>query len=573
MASGLGGGFMSDDGGDDDLENIGERTLITSIPTDPGTDTNVAAAAAAADDEAGGTDGTDGFEEGPTMARDFVAAPPRRVATAKRSAAPPPALSAKIQTPAVSELRKPRASRRTPPGGVPVQQPNVLQAIVSRAGSEPMPAPPRAGTNPGAAPPQPPRANPGSVTAPVPLPPHNAASPTMPPDGMFAPDLDQAPTLTGGASASLNGIPAGPLSQSMPAMASGPLSQSMYSYQGDQNGLPTASQPQQAPYGQPPQPYGQQPYGQPPQPYGQQPYGQPPQQPYGQPPQQPYGQPPQQQYGQPPQYAHDATGMPLGLATPPPGYPVQQMPGVPPHLQPYAQQGYGQQQQMNPQGYPQMSPAQMYPYHPYAQPAPIPPTLTGQLRAFEVDEMPSHYKLNNGPRWALLGIAGVFAISAAATVTYFVIRSTRDATPTTATVRVSSVPPGAAVYFDGQRLTDKTPLTLDGVPVGTHHEVRVELAKHKAFTDSIDIPKDGREVPFTAQLDPITGRINIDTTPGNAEIYINNELRGRTPKSLSGIDMDSANKLELRLKDYQPIIQPLTWPDNGTIDIKAKFTH
>jgi uncharacterized membrane protein len=76
--------------------------------------------------------------------------------------------------------------------------------------------------------------------------------------------------------------------------------------------------PNQPPYGQPPQ--GQPPYGQPPQgqpPYGQPPYGQPPQgqppygapqQPYGQPPQygqpqQPYGQPPpgQPQYGQPPQ--------------------------------------------------------------------------------------------------------------------------------------------------------------------------------------------------------------------------------------------------------------------------------
>ena len=42
-------------------------------------------------------------------------------------------------------------------------------------------------------------------------------------------------------------------------------------------------------------------------------------------------------------YATDASGLPLGVSTPPPGYPVQMVPGVPPHLQPYAMQQQQQQ--------------------------------------------------------------------------------------------------------------------------------------------------------------------------------------------------------------------------------------
>jgi hypothetical protein len=35
--------------------------------------------------------------------------------------------------------------------------------------------------------------------------------------------------------------------------------------------------------------------------------------------------------------------------------------------------------------------------------------------------------------------------------------------------------------------------------------------------------------------------------------------------------MDSSKKIELRLKDYQPYVQDLTWPSDGSIEIDARF--
>ncbi|MEO7735656.1 MAG: PEGA domain-containing protein, partial [Kofleriaceae bacterium] len=133
--------------------------------------------------------------------------------------------------------------------------------------------------------------------------------------------------------------------------------------------------------------------------------------------------------------------------------------------------------------------------------------------------------------------------------------------------------PGADVLFDGTRLPNKTPLTVDGAPVGSHHTIRVELPHHTPFEESRDIPKDGHEISVMAKLEPLTGKLVINCDPKDAEIWINGELRGRAPTILLGLDLSSAKHLELRLKGYQPQVQDLVWPADGKIQIDAKLVH
>lgn len=206
------------------------------------------------------------------------------------------------------------------------------------------------------------------------------------------------------------------------------------------------------------------------------------------------------------------------------------------------------------------------------QPAPQPMTLTGQLRLFEVDEMPSQYKLGAArKRWFTYIVAGLVAISVAAAATFLIIRSTRETAPTVGTIRVESIPSGAEVVFDDVRLAGTTPLNIPSVPVNTRHTIKVELKRHERYTETVDIPPRGGEMTIKAVLNPMTGKLIIISQPEGAEIWINGEVRGRTPTTIKGIDMSSAKKLELRLKDYQPYIQDLVWPDNGSIQIDAKL--
>jgi PEGA domain len=206
------------------------------------------------------------------------------------------------------------------------------------------------------------------------------------------------------------------------------------------------------------------------------------------------------------------------------------------------------------------------------QPRPMPSTLTGQLRLSEVDEIPQSYKLgSNRKRWFGLVVAAIVAISLAAGITFFIIRATRDATPVVAIVKIESSPSGADVYYDDTRLSDRTPLTIENVPTGTRHDIKVQLSHYKAYTDTVDIPKTGGTVPVMALLKKLTGKIVINSKPDGAEILINGEVRGRTPKTIEDIDMDSAKTLDVRLKDHPPISRTLEWPANGQIDLDLKF--
>jgi hypothetical protein len=393
----------------------------------------------------------------------------------------------------VSELRKPRPSRKTPGAGVPSN--NVLQAIVGSAGAEPMPAP---------AAPRPPRNEDSAMETltqqPSPLA-ARANLPTQPPP--------QAPHL--------------PPTQPQPAQMQPPTQQQAAQ-------MPTQIGPPIEPYNGQPMP----PPGAPQQvmpPHLQQ-----------------YGMPPPQGY--PPPYGAPPYGYPQGA---PPYPPYQQMPPGAPY---------------------QMSPGALYPnqMHPFGAP-PQPMSLTGQMRLLEADEIPRAYKLTDA-RWVKLVIAGVIAVSVAAATTFFIIRSTRDSAPPVGSIHVESNPPGAEVSYDGTRLAGHpTPMTIDAVPVGTRHEIRVEYPRHTAYVETVDIPKTGGEIPVSAILKPITGKMVINTVPGGADVYINGQLRGHTPTTITDIDMDAAKKVEIRLKGYLDYEQDLTWPANGEIDIDKKLAH
>jgi hypothetical protein len=266
-------------------------------------------------------------------------------------------------------------------------------------------------------------------------------------------------------------------------------------------------------------------------------------------------------------YSNDASGLPLGVPTPPSGLPT--------HPPQYPYQNY-------PSPYPQyptysehhMTPGALYQMQsPYGAPTPNPMTLTGQLRLSEGDEIPAQYRLDGGSkRWFLYVIAGTFAVTIAATATFFIIRSMREAPAvTTASIHVDSTPTGATVYYDGQKLPEKTPMKIDEVPVSTKHQIRLELDHYKPVTEVADVSSSGNEVRVLALLDRIRGKIHFDSQPSGAEIRLNDHVRGRTPATLSDIDMESVKSIELRLKDYQPYIQQLDWPTTGEITISKKL--
>jgi hypothetical protein len=218
-----------------------------------------------------------------------------------------------------------------------------------------------------------------------------------------------------------------------------------------------------------------------------------------------------------------------------------------------------------------MSPNALYQF----QPPPL--SITGQMRLYEVDELPAQFQLGAARRrWLTYIGAGVLAVAVAAIATFSIIRSVRDSGPALGAVRVDSVPAGADVLFDGTRMPQRTPLTIPQTPVGTRHTIRIELAHYEPYEEPIEIPHQGGDVAVVATLKSVADKILIESVPSNAEIRIDGALRGRTPATISDIDRDSAKLLELRLKDYQPYqksLQDVTWPADGKLKVYAKLVR
>lgn len=483
------------------------ETQIRSSPPSPLERASTTSSSAGSDDE-----------DGPTTPGSTARAPTNSGGGGRQRPAigKPAALAAKNPTPAVSELRKPRPSRSTPTGGVP----NVLQAIVAAPGSEPMPAAPRRASTP---PPIP------QAQAPTAAPAASAAGfePTLAAPHPYQPAAGphQAPPEHGAAPPPTYGM------SGQETQVLGPESGQYSGVHGMHPGHPGGP----APYGAPGHPQSGQGSG----------------------PMAAAGSSMLQQLPQ--QFAHLSGQFPQQSGALPA---ANALPSATGPVMIYGQPGQPYPQQM---GYPMMQPGAF----PQGVPA---PTATGRLRALELDEIPPHYRIKReGPRWfVLLGIA-LTAVATAASVTFLVLRANRQQAISSAALRLESFPAGAVVFVDDKRLAEPTPVVYRNVKPSGRYTVRLELPKHKPYTQEITIATTGGEVAITPTLQPLTGKVRVLSDPPGADVFINSLPRGKTPVTVSDLDMDNTKYIELRHPRCDPFRQELAWPENGTVDLDIKL--
>jgi PEGA domain len=190
----------------------------------------------------------------------------------------------------------------------------------------------------------------------------------------------------------------------------------------------------------------------------------------------------------------------------------------------------------------------------------------------DIDELPPQYKLPNDSGKNLVKIlVAVGVIAASAILAFVVIKALRSAPDIKGAVRVDSVPPGAVVTVDGTKLTNVTPLNINNLPLGTDHDLKIELPRHKPYSTKVTIPTSGGVVPVTALLTPISGQLVVRSSPPGADLYINGQRRDRTPCNIVDVDVETVKEIELRLKDHQPKKMTLTWPASGKLEVDVKL--
>ena len=92
---------------------------------------------------------------------------------------------------------------------------------------------------------------------------------------------------------------------------------------------------------------------------------------------------------------------------------------------------------------------------------------------------------------------------------------------------VTATPRDAWIEIDGQRLAERTPVTLEDLPAGTV-QLTVGAAEHRPLTVAVDIPRDGL-ARLEPALEPIPfGSLTLDLEPADATVTLAGaELRYR----------------------------------------------
>jgi TonB family protein len=143
--------------------------------------------------------------------------------------------------------------------------------------------------------------------------------------------------------------------------------------------------------------------------------------------------------------------------------------------------------------------------------------------------------------------------------------------PTSGVVHVETTPAGAVVFLDGKR-SGKTPLDVHEVSLASH-EVRLELEGYAPVTESVMLTP---EVPLTnmvktlSRTAPVTGTVDVSSTPSGAMVKVDGTLVGVTPMRGHKVNVGS-HRVEVSAEGYDPFTGTVRVKEGATATVNASL--
>ena len=187
---------------------------------------------------------------------------------------------------------------------------------------------------------------------------------------------------------------------------------------------------------------------------------------------------------------------------------------------------------------------------------PKPLTLTKQLAAIELEEIPDQFKLGKRkPRWVLwASLAGLVVCAGVGVAAFSGGDKQRDVI-----LNIRSNPEGATVRIDGTRLSQTTPVRYTSADMGASYELEFELDGYTSRKKKVIIDAEEDEVMVFLEQEIATVTLIVESQPPGAQIVIGQDSHGSAPKRITGLDPRQATTLELRLEGYKLHRETLDW--------------
>lgn len=120
----------------------------------------------------------------------------------------------------------------------------------------------------------------------------------------------------------------------------------------------------------------------------------------------------------------------------------------------------------------------------------------------------------------------------------------------------------AEIYIDGTRRGEGE---FKGQLKEGMHRLEVKKANHLTFSKSFTITKSQNFTEHIAKLEAIYGKLNLNSTPDDANIYIDGEHIGKTPMIITQILIGNHN-IKLQKQGYKNFESEITIEENKIAD-------
>jgi serine/threonine protein kinase len=245
---------------------------------------------------------------------------------------------------------------------------------------------------------------------------------------------------------------------------------------------------------------------------------------------------------------------------------------------------------------------------PAAEPPYLPPSAAGSAEdvplaepnlavppaANQPDYPRQDFSPAESPRGRGFAILMVLVLGAVAALVFglFKDRQPPSRAPATGRIMVKSIPSGADVYFDGQRLADLTPTEIDRVEPGIEHQLEVKHPAFPAWRKTVSLTDTTRPLEIEAVLNPqavqkarlagkpiiaglegkALGAVQIVSDPPGARIYLDGVLTGRkTPALLKNLSAEQDHVVMLELEKFAPAFNRFAVGEGQTHQLELKL--
>lgn len=123
----------------------------------------------------------------------------------------------------------------------------------------------------------------------------------------------------------------------------------------------------------------------------------------------------------------------------------------------------------------------------------------------------------------------------------------------TATLVIRATPEESVIYIDDEKVG--TGNVSQAVSIGAEHRYRVECENYFEKEDVVTLQK-GERKSLNIELEPAFGFITVKTTPSGADVYIDDQIVGKTPY-LSEIIKRGLHKITVNKEGYETAVKRL----------------